>query len=138
MTDGANTAGEVDPLKAAQLAAERGMIIYTVGIGAEAMDVRTLFGVRTVNPSADLDEASLMQIADLTGGLYFRATDTQALAEFYARLDELEPAESDEEGYRPVSELFHWPLALAAILALLGVLAAAMPAWPRPAGGGHG
>ena len=138
MTDGANTAGEVDPLKAAQLAAERNMVIYTVGIGAEAMDVRTLFGVRTVNPSADLDEATLRQIAEQTGGLYFRATDTEGLAEFYALLDQLEPAESDEEGFRPVTELFYWPLGAAAILALLAVFAAAVPGRVRPAGSSGG
>jgi len=139
MTDGANTAGEVDPLKAAELAAQRHMVIYTVGIGAEAMEVRTLFGARIVNPSADLDEATLQRIADLTGGQYFRATDTEALTDFYARIDELEPAESDQEGYRPVTELFYWPLGTAAVLALLAVLAGALPGvMVRPMGGSRG
>ncbi len=119
LTDGANTAGAVDPLKAAELAAQREMIIYTIGIGATALTVRGIFGVRQINPSADLDEEALTQIADLTGGRYFRARDTAELAEIYAILDELEPAESDESGYRPVEEYFHWPLSVAALLAAM-------------------
>jgi Ca-activated chloride channel family protein len=119
LTDGANTAGAVDPLKAADLAAQRDMVIYTIGIGATALTVRGIFGVRQINPSADLDEEALTQIAELTGGRYFRARDTEELAEIYAMLDELEPAESDESGYRPVEEYFHWPLSAAAILAIM-------------------
>jgi Ca-activated chloride channel family protein len=117
LTDGANTAGAVDPLKAAELAAQRGVVIYTVGIGADAMTVRSLFGLRQINPSADLDEETLTAIAEMTHGRYFRARDTGELAEIYSALDELEPAESDEAGFRPVKELFFWPLALALAIA---------------------
>lgn len=127
LTDGANTAGAVEPLKAAELAAQRGMVIYSVGIGADALTVRSLFGLRQINPSADLDEATLTAMADMTGGRYFRARDTEEFAQIYAMLDTLEPAESDERGFRPVKELFFWPLAAAlllaagsAVLALLG------------------
>jgi Ca-activated chloride channel family protein len=127
MTDGANTAGEIDPLKAAQLAADRSMVIYTIGIGADTMTVRTLFGQRQINPSADLDEASLKKIAEVTGGRYFRARDTEELESIYSLLDELEPAESDEAGFRPVTELFYWPLGAAVVLALLGAAVAAIP-----------
>jgi Ca-activated chloride channel family protein len=127
LTDGANTAGAVDPLKAAELAAARAVIIYTIGIGADALTVRSLFGLRQINPSADLDEQTLTQIADLTGGRYFRARDTQELAEIYDELDELEPAESDESGFRPISEYFHWPLGLAMLLAGLAALAQVLP-----------
>jgi Ca-activated chloride channel family protein len=134
MTDGANTAGEVDPLKAAELAAQRSMLIYTIGIGADQMTVRTLFGVRQINPSADLDEATLAAIAEMTGGRYFRARDTAELAEIYALLDELEPAETDAAGYRPVTELFYWPLGLAVLLALGVGLAAAVPVRPTTGG----
>jgi len=122
LTDGANTAGEVEPLKAAELAAQRGMIIYTIGIGADALTVRSLFGLRQINPSADLDEATLSAVAEMTGGRYFRARDTEELADIYTILDELEPAESDEEGYRPITEFFFWPLAVAAVIALLAAL----------------
>jgi Ca-activated chloride channel family protein len=134
MTDGANTAGEVDPLKAAQLAVERSMVIYTIGIGAESLTVRGLLGgIRQINPSADLDEESLRAIAEMTGGRYFRATDTDKLADIYTQLDELEPAESDQAGFRPVTELFYWPLGAAVILALLGATAVAVPL-QRPTG----
>jgi Ca-activated chloride channel family protein len=124
LTDGANTAGAVDPLKAAELAAQRKVVIYTVGIGADSLTVRSLFGERQINPSADLDEEALTAIADLTGGRYFRARDTAEFAEIYTILDALEPAESDERGFRPVNELFYWPLGLAAALGLGAALAA--------------
>lgn len=137
MTDGANTAGEVDPLKAAELAAERNVVIYTIGIGADALTVRTLFGVRQINPSADLDEATLQSIASMTGGQYFRARDTEELAEIYALLDALEPAESDEAGFRPITELFYWPLGLAVVLALGGAALGAAPLRLRNARGIH-
>jgi Ca-activated chloride channel family protein len=131
LTDGANTAGSVDPLKAAELAAQRSVVIYTVGIGADALTVRSLFGLRQINPSADLDEDTLTAIAEMTGGRYFRARDTQEFAEIYAVLDELEPAESDEAGFRPVAEFFHWPLALALLLAAGAVLREVLPARSR-------
>ncbi|MED5535421.1 MAG: VWA domain-containing protein [Pseudomonadota bacterium] len=118
LTDGANTAGAVDPLKAADLARDRGMVIYTVGIGADALMVRSLFGVRQINPSADLDEQTLATIAEGTGGVYFRARDTEELQRIYSMLDELEPAAGEEEGFRPITEYFYWPLGLALCLGL--------------------
>ncbi len=124
LTDGANTAGAVEPRKAAELAAQRNMVIYTIGIGADSLTVRSLFGLREINPSADLDEETLTAIAQQTGGRYFRARDTAEFEEIYKILDELEPAESDERGFRPVAELFHWPLAAAVIVAFAAALAA--------------
>ena len=118
LTDGANTAGAVDPLKAADLARDRGMVIYAIGIGADALMVRSLFGVRQINPSADLDEETLTTIAEGTGGAYFRARDTEELQRIYTVLDELEPAAGEEEGFRPVAEYFYWPLGLALGLSL--------------------
>ena len=118
LTDGANTAGAVDPLKAADLARDRGMVIYTVGIGADALMVRSLFGVRQINPSADLDEQTLATIAEGTGGVNFRARDTEELQRIYSMLDELEPAAGEEEGFRPITEYFYWPLGLALCLGL--------------------
>jgi Ca-activated chloride channel family protein len=119
LTDGANTAGAVEPRKAAELAAQRKVVIYTVGIGADALTVRSLFGLRQINPSADLDEDTLTAIAEMTGGRYFRARDTQEFQEIYKVLDQLEPAASDERGFRPIKELFYWPLGAAAVLAVL-------------------
>jgi Ca-activated chloride channel family protein len=131
LTDGANTAGEVNPLKAAELAAERSVVIYTIGIGADVMLQQTLFGVRQFNPSQDLDEDALRQIADMTGGRYFRARDVAEFAEIYDELDRLEPAETDEAGFRPVTEYFYWPLGAAVLLALAGIIIAAFPQWTR-------
>ena len=121
LTDGANTAGEVQPLKAAELASQVGLRIYTIGIGAEQLDVNSLVGGRRrINPSADLDEATLTQIAELTGGRYFRAVDTAGLQDIYRLVDELEPVEEPEAGFRPVKSLFHVPLAGAfALVALM-------------------
>jgi Ca-activated chloride channel family protein len=122
LTDGANTAGAVEPRKAAELAAQRQMVIYTIGIGADSLTVRSLFGLREINPSADLDEETLTAIAEATGGRYFRARDTAEFAQIYDVLDELEPAESDERGFRPITELFHWPLGAAVVVALAAAL----------------
>jgi len=128
LTDGANTAGEIDPLKAAELAQQIGLRIYTIGIGAEQMVVSSITGgMRRVNPSADLDEETLTRIADLTGGRYFRAKDTAGLQEIYRLLDEMEPVAEPEAGFRPVKSLYYWPLAgafvLASLLSLLSLVA---------------
>ena len=125
MTDGANTAGEVAPLKAAQLAAGHGLKIYTIGIGADRDIETTWFGIRRRNPAAQLDEESLRAIAQVSGGRYFRARDSEELEQIYRLLDELEPMPRDSENLRPVSALFVWPLAIA--LALSAALAV-----PRP------
>lgn len=121
LTDGANTAGEVSPLQAAELAASHQLKIYTIGIGADEMIVRTMFGTQRVNPSLDLDEKTLTAIADKTGGKYFRARNTQELDKIYQLLDQLEPVEKDKQYFRPLSELYPWPLACA--LLLVGIIA---------------
>ncbi len=122
LTDGANTAGEVSPQKAAELAAQAKVKIYTIGMGADEMVVPGIFGSnfgsRRTNPSADLDEKTLNLIADKTGGQYFRARDPKELANVYAELDRLEPVDQDQVFYRPRKALFYYPLALA--LGLLG------------------
>ena len=120
LTDGANTAGEVQPVKAAELAQQVGLRIYTIGIGAEQLEVSSLVGGRRrINPSADLDEDTLTQIASLTGGRYFRATDTASLQDIYKLVDELEPVEEPESGFRPVKSYFYYPLGLAVLLVAL-------------------
>ena len=122
LTDGTNTAGEVKPRKAAELAAEQGLKIYTIGIGADEMVVSSLFGSRIVNPSADLDEETLKAIADRTGGRYFRARSTRELEEIYSLLDTLEPVEHEAQMFRPRNALFYWPLGMALCLAGLLVM----------------
>jgi Ca-activated chloride channel family protein len=137
LTDGANTAGEIDPMKAAQLAQQVGLRIYTIGIGAEQMQVSSLIGgSRNINPSADLDEETLTGIAEMTGGRYFRAKDTAGLQDIYRLVDELEPVDEPEAGFRPVKSLYFWPLggafALAALLCVVSLLQSL--ALRRPAG----
>lgn len=132
LTDGANTAGQLKPLKAAELAAAEGLKIYTIGLGAETMKVRGFFFNQTVNPSADLDEETLTAIAQQTGGRYFRARDTKQLAKIYAELDRLEPVERDHSVYRSISELYPWPLGLALFYSSLLLL---LPQLPQRTGG---
>lgn len=120
LTDGANTAGEVQPIKAAELAQQVGLRIYTIGIGAEQLEVASLIGGRRrINPSADLDEDTLTKIAALTGGRYFRATDTASLQDIYKLVDELEPVEEPESGFRPVKSYYFYPLGAAVGLVIL-------------------
>jgi Ca-activated chloride channel family protein len=118
LTDGANTSGSVDPLKAADLAAREGVRIYTIGVGADEMLVRGFFGTQRV-PSNELDEATLTAIAQKTGGQYFRARDIESLQKIYALLDKLEPVSQDEETFRPIHELYAWPLSGALLLTAL-------------------
>ena len=117
MTDGANTAGAIEPIRAAQLAANAGLTIHTIGIGADEMMIRRLFSTFKVNPSRDLDEKTWTAIADATGGRYFRARDINELNQIYAVIDKLEPIEHGGEHFRPVTALFPWPLAVALLLA---------------------
>jgi Ca-activated chloride channel homolog len=135
LTDGANTAGEVAPRQAAELAAHAGLRVYTIGVGAEEMEVPgifgTAFGARRVNPSADLDEDTLRHIATLTGGRYFRARDQGELEAIYAELDRLEPVAQEAESLRPMTTLHHWPLALALLLSI--AMALWIAGWPRAA-----
>jgi Ca-activated chloride channel family protein len=123
LTDGADTASTVTPLDAARLAQNLGIRIYTIGIGADELTLPGLFGSsfgsRQVNPSADLDEEGLQEIASLTGGRYFRARDPQELANIYALLDQLEPVEQSSSTYRPRQALGYLPLTLALILSFL-------------------
>ncbi|VAW83213.1 Aerotolerance protein BatA [hydrothermal vent metagenome] len=124
LTDGANTAGNVDPLKAADLAASEGVRIYTIGIGSGETRVQTPFGMQRV-ATGDLDEANLKAIADKTGGRYFRARDTAQLAKIYDLLDRIEPVSKDDQTWRPVDELYFWPLGIALLLSVLIALSAA-------------
>jgi Ca-activated chloride channel family protein len=118
LTDGQNTAGEIQPIKAAELAAQEGLKVYTIGIGADEIYRQTMLGSRRFNPSLDLDEATLKKIASMTGGQYFRARNTKDLNNIYAMLDELEPLAKEDEYYRPTENLYFWPLALSMLLLL--------------------
>jgi Ca-activated chloride channel family protein len=119
MTDGSNNTGALKPLEAADIAKRATVKIYTIGIGAESQAQQGLFGRTTINPSADLDETTLIKIADATGGQYFRARDPQELSQIYATLNKLEPIDQDAETIRPVTSLYHWPMGLSFVLSLL-------------------
>jgi len=123
LTDGASNTGELTPLKAAELAAKEGLTIYTVGIGADEMVIKSFFGRQKVNPSADLDEKTLDKIAQATGGKYFRARDGKQLEKIYSILDRLQPITQDKQTFRPQRALFYWPLGVAILLAGLMILA---------------
>jgi Ca-activated chloride channel family protein len=110
LTDGVSNAGEITPEKAAELAAEKGLKIHTIGIGPAG--------------SRDLNEASLKQVAKITGGRYFRAHDIKELQQIYQLIDQLEPVERDTRSYRPTWSLFYWPLGAALTLAALPALVA--------------
>lgn len=114
LTDGVSNAGVMPPLQAAKLAAETGMRIYTIGVGAA--EQAGFFGLRMHN--SDLDEDTLRSIAKATGGEYFRATDEQTLREVYRRIDQLEPTVGRQQWLRPADEWFTWPLAVALILSV--------------------
>ena len=118
LTDGSNNAGNIEPIEAAKIAAKRGVTIYTVGVGADVIERRSIFGTERINPSSDLDEKSLSEIADITHGRYFRARNPQELQQIYQEINKLEPVSRDPLSYRPKSELFYWPLALSILVSM--------------------
>lgn len=122
LTDGVNNAGSITPREAARAAKAAGVRIYTIGIGATRMRVPGFFGSQLVNPSADLDANMLTAIATQTGGRFFRATDSQQLAEAYRAIDALEPMPQHGPTLRPRHELFRWPLLTAIVLLALVIV----------------
>lgn len=140
LTDGANTTGVLDPMEAAAIAAKEKVRIHTIGVGGDTLDF--LPGA-PINPAADLDENALKQIADITGGKYFRARDARGLAAIYADIDRLEPVAGEPQYLRPTSALFFWPLGAALLTSFVFAAALLIPAGairrprrpPTPRGG---
>lgn len=126
LTDGENNRGTIDPRTAAQAAAAMGMRVYTIGVGSEGVAPvpvgRGVFGLRYENRPVRIDEALLEDIARQTGGRYFRARDAQALRRIYQQIDQLERAPIRAKRYVRFTELYPWPLALAAFAFLLEML----------------
>ncbi len=122
LTDGANTAGNVLPAEAAKLAGKLGITIYTIGVGADAESNGGILGFPFGGRTSDLDETTLVKIAESTGGRYFRAKNTEQMEEIYQIIDQLEPTEDDGEQLRPMKELFFWPLGLAFLTVLIWLL----------------
>jgi Ca-activated chloride channel family protein len=110
LTDGVNNRGEIDPLTATQIATSFGIRIYAIGVGTigEApYPFQTPFGVRYQNVPVDVDEATLRQVASMTGGQYFRATNNRKLRDIYAEIDKLEKTRIEVRAYRSYTELFY-------------------------------
>ena len=122
LTDGVNTAGVLDPRKAARIAADAGVRIHTVAFGGDG--AVSLFGFRVAVPGADdeIDETTLRAIATSTGGRFFRARDTDELAGIYADIDRLEPIARPGRAVRPRIERYAWPLGAALVLGVLAAL----------------
>lgn len=118
LTDGANTAGS-NPSEAADVAAEAGIRIHTVSVGADTEIIKDFFGrTRSTGRTNDFDEETLIAIAGKTGGQYFRARNPLELKEIYRQIDELEPI-PDDQTFRPTLSLTHWLLAAALLLSCL-------------------
>jgi len=122
LTDGDNNAGSIAPLTAAEIAKEFGVRVYTIGVGTRGtapMPYTDPFGrTRYQDVEVKINEQLLTQIAELTGGEYFRATDNESLEAVYARIDELEKSKIDVTEYRKRKEEF-LPFAIAALLLLV-------------------
>lgn len=119
LTDGQNTAGNITPEQANELAINNDVTVYTIGVGADKMMMQSFFGSRQINPSQELDEDMLSKIATSTGGQYFRARDVASLQTIYAKLDELEPIARETRQMRPLQALYFYPLSFALALTVL-------------------
>ncbi|MFQ5702756.1 MAG: VWA domain-containing protein [Gemmatimonadales bacterium] len=125
VTDGRNNRGEIDPVTAAQMAQALGIKVYTIGAGTRGEAPFPVYdpvnGKRYVNVRVDIDEAPLKKAAALTGGKYFRATNSGSLEKIYEEIDRLEKTEIKVRNYTQYSELFPYPLGLALLLVLMEV-----------------
>lgn len=119
LTDGVHNSGVLAPLKAAELAAADGIKIYTIGLGAET-NTSTFNGMffNMNNAAADLDEDTLKQVAKMTDGRYFRATDMQSLQMIYTNINKMEKISQEQATIRPQHDYYPWPLALSLLLFL--------------------
>ncbi len=128
LTDGVNNAGKMGPVEAARVAEAFGIKIYTIGAGTEGrvpFPGRDPWGRKVYqNVVIKLDEKMLQEVADITGGKYFRATDTESLRDIYREIDTLEKVKIEEYGYKEYKELFGYFLMAALMLLFLEVVLA--------------
>ncbi len=126
LTDGRNNTGKISPLTAAEAAKALKIKVYTIGagsIGPVPYPVKDFFGNTVYQPiQIDIDEDTLMKIADMTGAKYFRATDTESLRKIYKEIDALEKTDIEEKGYLEYNELFSVFLILALVLLLSDII----------------
>ena len=122
LTDGQNNAGKISPLTGAEAAKVMGVRIYTIGAGTKGLapyPVKDMYGNVSLQPvEIDIDEDLLKEIAETTGGLYFRATDTESLNQIYSKIDKLEKTPMEEIGYNTYEELF-WCFLLGAVFLII-------------------
>jgi Ca-activated chloride channel family protein len=126
MTDGQNNAGKVPPLTAAEAAQALGIKVYTIGVGTRGQapfPVTDAFGRRRYRlVEVDIDEETLRQIAQRTGGAYFRADSATTLREIYAQIDRLERTEAAVKKYQFYAERFPWAVWPAWALLMLEII----------------
>jgi len=126
LTDGQNNAGEIDPVTAADLAVTYGIKIYTIGAGTRGTAPfpiqDPIFGRRYQNVPVNIDEEMLTEIASMTEGKYFRATDTEELQQVYSQIDELEKTEIEEIIYTDYRDLYLYFLIAAILLIIIAEL----------------
>lgn len=120
MTDGASNRGQLEPALAARLARKRGIKIYSIGIGKKTFTQQTAFGPQTVK--SDLDEEALQEIADITGGLFFRSTDESGLETIFSKISQMEKTEILEETSKDVTDKYPQFLLWGIILLVAGFL----------------
>ncbi len=107
LTDGTNNAGDVPPSTAAQIARQKGIKVYTIGVGTNGtIQIRDPYGFSTTSLETKIDEQSLSEIAELTGGKFFRATDEKMLSEVFAEIDRLEKTKLDVDRFTLTDENF--------------------------------
>ena len=125
LTDGESNAGELTPSISAELAAERGVKVYTIGVGTKGkvpfLVDHPLFGKRYVYQEVSMDEGTLKEIAKKTGGLYFRAEDAEALTKIWATIDRMEKSEVEITSWTEYREYYRLPLLIALVLLLSSV-----------------
>jgi len=127
LTDGENTEGSLPPRLAGQLAAKEGIRIYTIGVGSKGL-VPFIEDGRMTKQKMEIDEELLSELADITGGAYFRATDTAALEKIYQRIDALEKTQAESRSVMIPSPLYRWPLGVALlVLLVLGLFPEGIP-----------
>ncbi len=121
LTDGVNNRGEIAPMTAAEIAKTYGIRVYTIGVGANGTapyPVMTPWGVEVRNMEVEIDEDLLKQVAQATGGRYFRATDNTKLAEIYSEINKMETARTTVDSFPVYKELFGG-YAVAALVCLI-------------------
>ena len=123
LTDGRSNSGEFEPLAAAAIAKEKGVKVYTIGVGSKGrapfLVNDAIFGQRYVYQRVDMDEQALQAIADETGGLYFRAENMEGLKKIYATIDEMEKTEVKTKTFAEYNDLYGYLLLPG--LGLLGI-----------------